>query len=174
MSGGASGALRDPPRAQPATGAQARRRGASVVRQMPGVALANLLAAVVLASALAAVPELVRTTVDVARADREGWDRPELYPGDIAVPAAVVEVAEREIGDDDLYAVVVGDQIPVVAGGIGIVQALNYFLLPRRATTDLSRADWVIAWGVSSETIGVPIAREIGLAPSVNLVEVRR
>jgi hypothetical protein len=170
---GSSGALRDVPPARPAA-MQARRDRSSGVRRRAGGALAPLLAVVALASALTAVPVLGRNTLDVARADRETWDRPELYPGDVGVPAVVVERAEREIPEDELYAVAVGDQIPVIAGGIGVVQALHYFLLPRRSTAEVWQADWVIAWGQSSETLGVPVAREIGLAPSVNLVEVRR
>lgn len=151
-----------------------RRGGAARFRRRPGAAVAPLIAAVALGSSLAVVPSLVRDTVGVARADREGWERPELYPGDVGVPAAVVEVAEREIPEDAVYAIAVGDQLPVLAGGVGIVQALAYFLLPRRWSGELWRAEWVIAWGESSETLGVPIEREIGMAPNVNLVEVRR
>ena len=173
MSGGSSRALGDAPVAQPlARGSRGAR--ARDLRGRAGAILAPLLATVMLASALGAVPGFLRDTAEVVRADRATWNRPELYPGEVGVPAPVVEAAEREIGEDELYAIVIGDQIPVVAGGIGVVQALNYFLLPRRSTTDLRRADWVIVWGESSETVGVPIAREIGVATSVNLVEVRR
>ena len=161
------------------TGSSVRAIGGRValgdaLRRRPRLAVAPVLAVVSLASALTTVPGLVDHTVDPPAATQEGWDRPELYPGDIGIPAVVVERAEQLIREDELYAIAIGDQIPVVAGGIGIVQGLHYFLLPRGWTDDYTRADWVIAWGQSSETLGVPIAREYGVAPSVNLVEVRR
>ena len=174
MSGGSSGAVREDARPRQRSTTQVGRGRAAEIRRRAGATVAPLVAALALVSAVAAVPRLVDETIGVARADREGWERPELYPPDIGVPAAVVEVAEREIPEGAVYAIAVGDQIPVLAGGIGVVQALAYFLLPRRWTGELWRAEWVIAWGESSETLGVPIEREIGLAPNVNLVEVRR
>jgi hypothetical protein len=55
----------------------------------------------------------------------------------------------------------------------GAILAFKYALLPRVYTTDRKRAQWVIAYKVPSEGLGVPYRREIGLAPDVNLVEVR-
>jgi hypothetical protein len=52
--------------------------------------------------------------------------------------------------------------------------AFKLMLLPRIFTTDRHRAQWVIAYRASSETLGVPYSREIGLAPNVNVVEVVR
>jgi hypothetical protein len=47
-------------------------------------------------------------------------------------------------------------------------------LLPRIYTPDRHRAQWVIAYRASSETLGVPYSREIGLAPNVNVIEAVR
>ena len=49
--------------------------------------------------------------------------------------------------------------------------AFKLMLLPRVFTTDRHRAQWVIAYRASSELLGVPYAREIGLAPDVNVIE---
>ena len=138
-----------------------------------GASFAPLLAAVALAAAATSVPDLVRGIFDAPSTDK-GWSRPELYPGHIGIPPEVVERAEELLPKDALYTIVFGDQIPVESGGIGIRQGLVYFLLPRRWTRDLEQADWVIAWGKPAETLGVPVAREIGLVSGVNLVEVER
>ena len=138
-----------------------------------GGSFAPLIAALALLAAATTVPDLVRGIVDPPPAD-EGWSRPELYPAHLGIPPEVVERAEQIVPEDGLYAVVFGEQIPVESGGIGIRQGLNYFLLPRRWTRDLDEAGWVIAWGKPAETLGVPVGREVGLAPGVNLVEVRR
>ena len=139
-----------------------------------GALLAPLLAAVSLVAALRPVPALVREIADPPPAEAEGWDRPELYPGDVGIPAVVVERAEEIIPRDGLYAIAIGDQLPVASGGIGVYQALNYFLLPRRWTFDVAAAEWIITWGHSAELLGVPVVREIGVAPGVNIVEVAR
>lgn len=52
--------------------------------------------------------------------------------------------------------------------------AFKLMLLPRVFTTDRHRAQWVIAYRASSELLGVPYTREIGLAPGVNVVEAVR
>ena len=48
--------------------------------------------------------------------------------------------------------------------------AFKLMLLPRVFTTDRHRAQWVIAYRASSEQLGVPYTKEIGLAPGVNVV----
>ena len=52
--------------------------------------------------------------------------------------------------------------------------AFKLMLLPRVFTTDRHRAQWVIAYRASSELIGVPYTKEIGLAPGVNVVKAAR
>jgi hypothetical protein len=52
--------------------------------------------------------------------------------------------------------------------------AFKLMLLPRIYTPDRHRAQWVIAYRASSETLGVPYSREIGLAPNVNVIEAVR
>jgi hypothetical protein len=67
------------------------------------------------------------------------------------------------------YAVVVGDTPPTTATQkLAIPLLFQYWLLPRRSTADPRDAQWVIAYDHPSETLGVRVAREVGLAPGVN------
>ena len=49
-----------------------------------------------------------------------------------------------------------------------------YWLLPRRYTTDLHDADWIVTIHASTERLDVAAEREIGLGPDANAVEVAR
>src|SRR5262249_9573821 len=49
--------------------------------------------------------------------------------------------------------------------------AFKFVLVPRIFTTDRHRAQWVIAYRISSEQLGVPYSKEIGLAPDVNVIK---
>ena len=152
------------------------RNGSRTAARLVGASLAPLLAAVALVAAATTVPALVREIVDAPPA-AERWSRPELYPPHVSIPTDVVVRSEQLMPEDALYAIAIGDQYAVADHGIGVLQALNYFLLPRRWTFDVREAEWIITWGHSSETLGVRIEREWGLStgpPGVNLVKVRR
>lgn len=56
----------------------------------------------------------------------------------------------------------------------GAILAFKFALLPRVYTKDPHRAQWVIAYQVPSEGLGVRYSREIGLSPEVNVVQVER
>jgi hypothetical protein len=56
----------------------------------------------------------------------------------------------------------------------GAILAFKFALLPRIYTPDRHRAQWVIAYQVPSEGLGVRYSREVGLSPDVNAVEVER
>jgi hypothetical protein len=64
----------------------------------------------------------------------------------------------------------------VVPGGNenGAILAFKFALLPRVYTPDRHKAQWVIAYQVPSEGLGVRYSREIGLSPDANVVEVER
>jgi hypothetical protein len=83
--------------------------------------------------------------------------------------------ASRIIPRDATFAIRTGQDPPVDSA---IVQAIpplfEYWLLPRRYTPDVHAAQWVITFHHSSEAMGVPIRKEIGLGPDANLVEVGR
>ena len=55
----------------------------------------------------------------------------------------------------------------------GAILAFRFALLPRVYTPDRRRAQWVIAYEVPSEGVGVRYSREIGLSPEANVVEVK-
>jgi hypothetical protein len=83
--------------------------------------------------------------------------------------------ARRTIPRGAVYSVVVGD-MPLTQPILheAIPPLLAYWLLPSRYTRDLRSAQWVVTYRMSSEALGVPIAREIGLGPDGNAVEVAR
>jgi hypothetical protein len=81
--------------------------------------------------------------------------------------------ARRIIPRDATFAVRVGYDPPVDSSIVEAIPGLfQYWLLPRRYTPDSHSAQWVVTFHHSSETLGVPIRREIGLGPDANLVEV--
>jgi hypothetical protein len=80
--------------------------------------------------------------------------------------------ARELIPRDATYTVVVGNDVPSFLRA-GVPLAFRFWLMPRRYTTQRKRAEWVIAYHHPSETLGVSYVKEIGLAPEVNLVEVR-
>jgi len=83
--------------------------------------------------------------------------------------------AARIIPRDAVFSVEVGDDPPAAPAVVEAVPGVfRYWLLPRRYTPNLHDAEWIVTFHHSSETMGVPIRREIGLAPYSNLVEVGR
>jgi hypothetical protein len=136
-------------------------------------AVAAVLAAVQLAAAAAAIG-------DYARVGKRSLDRPnalvrdaDLDPLAFYVPTQALVRARETIPAGATYAIVVGSDPPVAAPG-DVVTAFRFWLQPRRFTSRLSEAEWVIAYHHSSETLGVEFSRELGLSPDVNAVEVRR
>jgi hypothetical protein len=89
------------------------------------------------------------------------------------VPTAALVHAAETIPPDATYTVVVGNDPPVELPG-DVEAAFRFWLPPRHYTAHAADADWIVAYHVSSEQLGVPIGREIGLAPDVNAVEVKR
>jgi hypothetical protein len=82
-------------------------------------------------------------------------------------------LARRLIPTDATYAVVVGDVTPLpqyLHEGLPIL--FEYWLLPRKQSTDVRKVDWIITFHQPSESLGVPIRREVGLGPDANAVEV--
>ena len=89
------------------------------------------------------------------------------------LPTAVLVHAAQTIPPDATYTVVVGQDPPVGLPGV-VEAAIRFWLPPRRYTEHAADADWIVAYHVSSENLGVRVAQEIGLGPAVNAVEVRR
>jgi hypothetical protein len=88
-----------------------------------------------------------------------------------ALTEAVVR-ARKVIPPHATFAVVTGPGLTLTQRSADI--AFKLMLLPRVFTPDRHRAQWVIAYRVSSELLGVPYTREIGLAPDVNVIKAVR
>jgi hypothetical protein len=94
--------------------------------------------------------------------------------GDIDTRSLLLRSREA-IPANATYTVVVGDTTPVPRYiHDGVPPLLQYWLLPRRYTDDIHAADWIVAVHASSELLGVPVRREIGLGADANALEVAR
>jgi hypothetical protein len=85
-----------------------------------------------------------------------------------AVTDAIIR-ARSVIPPGATYAVVTGPGLTYTERAAAV--AFKFMLLPRVFTPNRHRAQWVIAYRASSEGLGVPYSKEIGLAPDVNLVK---
>jgi hypothetical protein len=88
------------------------------------------------------------------------------------VPTATLVHAAQAIPRDATYTVVVGQDPPVELPS-DVETAFRFWLPPRRYTPNAADADWIVAFHVSSEDLGVPVAQEVGLGPAVNAVRVK-
>jgi hypothetical protein len=141
---------------------------------------ARLVAAVVVAAALAGaaveLPGAIGDAADALEHGRPGRAERELAPAQgLDIPDEMLLRVRRVIPEDASFAVVLGNSIDLTDTQLtGIPQLLRYWLLPRRFEDERDDADWVIAYGQSSETLGVPVAAEVPLAEAINAVRVRR
>jgi hypothetical protein len=140
------------------------------------VALNALALAAVAVSVWQVVPG-TRDTIDAARDLRHETvaDR-EIAPAyALSMPPGVLRGAASVLPPNARYTIVVGDTVPL-PGALdqAIKPMLASWLLPRRFTGDLAQADWVIAYGSPSETLGVRVRRETEIEAGVVVVEVDR
>jgi len=135
-----------------------------------------LVAAALLAAAVLELPGVVLDAADAVRAGRPAaFDRAAAPADGLGIPNDMLERARDVIPEHARYAIVLGPTIPLDANQtVGIPQFLRYWLLPRTFEDEADDADWVIAYGQSAETLGVPVRREVPLAELVNAVEVDR
>ena len=94
------------------------------------------------------------------------WPQPYLF--------TFVTGARSLIPRNATYSVAIGNGPEPDIVREGLAPLLWYALLPRRYTSDLSSAQFVITWDHPSETLGVPVKRETGVGPDGNVVEVGR
>jgi hypothetical protein len=131
---------------------------------------------------LAAVVEIgaaVGPTDTVARIGYRSFRTPtplvrdaDIDPLAVYIPKTSALVRAREaIPRDATFAVVLGDSVSEP----GIVKLIfRLWLLPRQYVRTPEAAGWVIAYERSSESLAVPYTEEIGLAPDVNVVKVKK
>jgi hypothetical protein len=132
-------------------------------------------------AAVVVVVQLWAATANLRQFARIGWDNarapnPLVRDADLDPLAAFASTqallrAGQTIPRDASYAIVVGK--PVTDPG-ELKAAFRFWLEPRPYVADPAKADWVIAYRISSESTGVQYSREVGLAPDVNAVEVKR
>jgi hypothetical protein len=139
--------------------------------------------AVLVAAVAVVAAELVAAALVIGDYARFGWraaqaPNPIVRDADLDplaqfVPTAALVRAAQTIPREATYTVVVGQDPPVELPG-DVDAAFRFWLPPRRYTPHAADADWIVAYHVSSEDLGVPVGREIGLAPAINAVEVKR
>ena len=71
---------------------------------------------------------------------------------------------------------VVGENLPFQGNQeVALTPLYAYWLFPRRSTKRLEDAEWVVAYGASTETLGVRVgARQTEVSPGVVVAEVER
>jgi hypothetical protein len=138
-------------------------------------AAAVVVAAVALAAACYRLPGLVRAGHQYLSGPSYSLGYSDIDPLHYFASVEALQLARARIPAGDTYTVVIGDDPPLqVDSPQALPSIFRFWLLPRRYTRYLSRAQWVITYHRSSETVGVRYRREIGLGPDANLLEVER
>jgi hypothetical protein len=124
-----------------------------------------LLAGVALAAALHRVPALIRLahgqldapTMSLADSDIDGVR--------FFVSAPELRAAAAAIPPDATYTVLVGNDPPPASDPESIRPVFQFWLMPRRYTRSLRRAQWVIAYHRPVSAIRVPHGEAITIGP---------
>jgi hypothetical protein len=151
--------------------------------QPPGLAPRVSTRAVAVVSALTALVALAAAASNVRDYARYAWGfarepQPLVRSEDVDplayfVPTAALVGARATIPPGATYAIV-SAKPPTVADPNLVRIVFRAWLLPRRYVDRPADADWVIGYRVPSETLGVPVTDETGVAPSIQVVRVRR
>src|ERR671918_1730337 len=116
-----------------------------------------LLAAAALVAAAARLPNSVRAsdaqisqTAELSPLERE------LYPTRVyGLNPTLILRADEVLPRDAVFNVVAG---PGMLSGHAMAAPFSaYWLLPRRYTTDVTRADWILSFGADPATLGVDV-----------------
>jgi hypothetical protein len=159
--------------AEPAAGGQPRRSSlaALVAGNRIVVAAAAVVVALELWVAVSAVSGVVRAGHEGLGARSNLVRDADLDPLAPYASTEALALARSVIPPDATYTVVIGKSPPLINPG-ATRAVFRLWLLPRRYTRKLADARWIVAYHASSESLGVPYSREIGLGPHANLVEV--
>ena len=137
------------------------------------IAVAAVAAAIELFAAAGNVRNVVRAGRE-AFAERSDRVRDaDLDPLASYASTGALVLARQAIPPGATYAVVVGKAAHVEDPG-ATRAAFRFYLQPRRYTTRLADAQWIVTYHASSESLGLRYTREIGLGPDANLVQVAR
>ncbi|CAB4696751.1 MAG: hypothetical protein F2663_05345 [Actinobacteria bacterium] len=80
-------------------------------------------------------------------------------------------LARAAIPPSATFAVAIGNDPPVAQPEV-LRRIFDFWLAPRRDVGDPAKADWVIVYHRSSESVGVPYTTEAGLGPDGNAIKV--
>jgi hypothetical protein len=149
---------------------------ATVLRRLRSQRIARR--AVLVVAAVVVVVQLWAATANLHQFARIGWrnagaPNPLVRDADLDPLAAFASTealvrAGQTIPREASYALVVGKDADA-----GLVRAaFRFWLEPRREVAEPGKADWLIAYKISSEATGVRYSQEVGLAPGVNAVRV--
>jgi hypothetical protein len=128
-----------------------------------------------LGAAIAKTPGVVRTAYDSVTAHGPSWNSGELGPSFAWATSEEMVNAANTLPKNATYTIVFGNAPPLMPiERTGILPLFRYWLLPRRYTPRLRDAQWVITYHHSSETVGVPYKKEIGLGLDANTFKVTR
>jgi hypothetical protein len=97
-------------------------------------------------------------------------------PRYVGVDTDVFVAARRVIPERSVYLVAVGERTPrnSQAALDAVPRFAAWWLLPRRQTRSLDRADWVIAYEVDPKSFGVRLARVVNVDDGVVVAQIRR
>jgi hypothetical protein len=136
------------------------------------------------AAVVIAVLALIAAASQVPVIARSGWSHLNEHVGSTTdrelaavvysqAPNSTFLAAAKDIPRNALYSVVVGQDPPNPAGfTVAIPGMFQYWLLPRRYTKNIHKAQWVISWHHSSETLGIRYSEELGIGDDSNIVKV--
>jgi hypothetical protein len=148
-----------------------RRLSAHFPRSSLLLTLACLIVALELTAALTHARHDVRAARQAAGRPAAPVEAADFDPfATYAMPEALVH-ARTVIPRDATYAFVAGSDLSVVQRQRASL-AFALALLPRRFTLDRHKAQWVIAYQMPSEALGVHYSQEIGLGRGVQVVKV--
>jgi hypothetical protein len=97
-------------------------------------------------------------------------------PRYVGVDTDVFVAARRLIPEDGVYLVAVGRSTPANSQPAldAVPRFAAWWLLPRRQTRTFERAQWVIAYGVDPNSVGLSYERIVRVDPGITVAEVRR
>lgn len=159
----------------PATGAEggSRLRLARSLRRNGFVAVVALAVAVELGSAVNHAIAIVRTGYHDLGAPRYATRDADLDPFAYFLSTDALVLARQLIPRDATYTVVVGND-PPVSDATDIPVVFRFWLAPRRYTSAVADAQWVITYHQVSKALSLRYSRQFGLGPDANLLRVER
>jgi len=140
--------------------------------RVPLAGAAAVVVALALLAAAARAPGVVQLAYDSVTAPGQSATQRELAPFSSGLDVELL-AATRAIPATATYTIVFGSAV-APSDVSGANSAIQYWLLPRRFTPDISAAQWVIAYDQAPETLGVHYRKVIPLGPDVNAFKVVR